>query len=82
MPATVISDDVQTAHAVKSCCSLVARVPRALNCWVVPGAMLEVDGNTPIEATVDVLRVVTPEMLPNVAVKVVVPKLAVAVAIP
>jgi hypothetical protein len=82
MPATVISDDVQTAHAVKSCCSLVARVPRALNCWVVPGAMLEVDGNTPIEETVDVLRVVTPEMLPNAAVTVVVPKLAVAVAIP
>ena len=44
--------------------------------------MLEADGNTPIDDTVDVLRVVTPEMLPNVAVMVVVPKLAVAVATP
>lgn len=80
--ATDGSDDVQAAHEVRSCWSLVSRVPKALNFWAVNGAILEVGGDTPIETTVDVAKVVIPEMFPKAAVMVVVPKLAVAVAIP
>ena len=46
----------------------------AVNCWVVPGAMLGgFAGSTEIDATGDVVRVTSPLMLPEVAVIVVVP---------
>jgi hypothetical protein len=69
--------DVHVANGVKTWVAPFARVAIALNCIVVPGAMLAgVDGVTTIEATCDVLRVVVPVMLLERAVIVVVPVLA------
>jgi len=54
-----------------------------VNCWLVPGAMLGLEGVTWIETRVAGLtvKVTEPEMLPEVAVIVVVPA-AIDVAIP
>lgn len=49
------------------------KVPVALNCWVVPTAMLWLAGVTAIDASAAVVNTVEPKMLPEVAVMVVEP---------
>jgi hypothetical protein len=67
---------------VRSCCGPLARVPDALNCCVVLGALLAAAGVTVIDATMEVLKDVNPEMLPSVAVMFVDPIFEVLVASP
>ena len=74
--ATPTFDELQTADAVKFCVVLSDKVPVALNCWVVPWAILGFAGVTAMESSVkDVtVRVVDAGLAPDiVAVIVVVP---------
>jgi len=82
MVATDESDEIQVADVVKSCELPLSRVPRAINCCAVFGAMLADAGETAIESTVDVINVVIPKMLPWVAMMVVDPKVMRDVARP
>jgi hypothetical protein len=66
--ATAVSNDDQIANDVRFCIALFARVPEAANCWVVPGAILSVDGDTAITVTEEVVSVVDPVMVPDTAV--------------
>jgi hypothetical protein len=81
--ATDVADELQVTEAVRSCVVLSENVPVAVNCWVVPRAMLGLVGVTAMETRVaDVTdRVVEPETLPDAAVIVAVPA-ATAVAFP
>ena len=82
--ATPVSDEVQVAHAVKSCCVLPAsdNVPVAVNCRVVSGAMLGgFNGVTLIDATGYLVSVVDPVTLPEVALIMVEPELMAGVAV-
>jgi hypothetical protein len=83
MVATATADELQVTDAVRSCVVLSEKVPVAVNCWGVPRAMLGFVGVTAMETRVaDVtVRVVEPEMPPEVAVIVAVPA-ATAVALP
>jgi hypothetical protein len=67
--ATESSDAPQVADAVRSCLVLSEKIPVAVNCFVVPIAMLGLAGVTSIEASVaDVtVRVALPEIDPDVA---------------
>ncbi len=68
------SKEVQVAQVVKVCEALFTNVPFAVNCCVVPGAMLGgFDGSIEIDATEEVVRVTSPLMLPELAVIVAVP---------
>lgn len=49
MEALAGTDEVQTTDVVKSCVVLSVYVPMAVNCWVVPAAMLGVTGVTAID---------------------------------
>lgn len=80
--AMVVIVDTHEAHVVKSCSMPLSRVPVALNCCVVCGAILTEAGVTAIAATVEVLNVVKPERPPNDAVTFVGPIFAVPVATP
>jgi hypothetical protein len=83
MVATASIDDDQAAHLVKSCTAPFARVPRAANCCVVPGAILGGgDGVTFMSATEETARVADPVMPPKAAVITVKPVVAAAVASP
>ena len=75
MVATDVTDELQVTNVVRSCVVLSEKVPVAVNCWVVPSAMLGLVGVTEMDTSVAVVtvRVVDPEMLPDVAVIVVVP---------
>ena len=68
--ATASSDDDQVTAAVRSWVEESVYVPIAVNCWVVPLAMVGSAGVTPIESrAADVtVRVVEPEIDPEVAV--------------
>ncbi len=84
-PTTAIpaSKEVHVAQVVKFCTVLSARVPMAVNCSDVPGAMLDGgDGFIAIDATGEVVSVVDPDMDPEVAVMVVEPIAVVVVARP
>jgi hypothetical protein len=77
--AIKVSDEAHVANDVKFCTVLSISVPKAVNCWVVPGAMHGgVVGITVIEATGDVVSVVDPVMLSEVAVIMVEPLVEVA----
>ncbi len=70
----LVSSEAQVAHMVRLCVVALSRVPVAENCRVVPGAILGgFDGSTEIDATEDVVRVISPLMLPEDAIIVVVP---------
>lgn len=73
--ATAAFDEAQVTCEVKSCIVLSEKVPVAVNCLVVPLATLGLEGVTAMDTRVaDVtVRVVLPEILPDVAVMVVVP---------
>lgn len=83
MVATASIDDDQAAHLVKSCTALFSRVPKAVNCCVVPGAILgEGDGVTFMSATEETVRVADPVIPPKAAVITVEPVVEAAVASP
>jgi hypothetical protein len=73
--ATDAVDEPQITAGVMSCVEPSEYVPMAVNRWVVPSAMRVLDGVIATETSVAgvTVRVVLPEMLPNVAVIVVVP---------
>ena len=81
--AIVVLDELQVTCVVISRVVPSEYVPVAVNCWVAPAAMLGLAGVTAIEDRVAAVtvRVVFPEILPEVAVMVAVPA-ATAVARP
>src|SRR5439155_20209435 len=82
--ATAVVDELQVTWAVRSCAVLSLKVPVAVNCRVVPFAMLGFVGVTAIEVRVAAVTVsvVFPETDPKVAVIVMVPAAATDVANP
>ncbi len=81
--AIAASDEVQIAHVVKFCEAPSAKVPVAMNCSDVPGAMLGgAGGATLIDATGDAVSMVDPDTPPKVAVIVAGPLFKVVVANP
>ena len=75
MMATVVSEELQATSAVRSRVALSEYVPVAVNCCLVPRAILGFVGVTSIETRVaDVTaRLVLPDLLPNAAAMVVEP---------
>src|SRR5690242_12738394 len=75
MVAAAALDDVHVTVVVMSCVLLSLKVPMAVNCFVVPTAMLEFAGVTAIETRVAevTVRVAVPLIPPDVAVMVEVP---------
>jgi hypothetical protein len=59
--ATPVADEDQVATVVKICCAESASVPVAVNCWVVPLAMLVVRGANVIDAKGEDLKVADPD---------------------
>ena len=76
--ATPVLDELQVADAVRSCVVLSEKVPVAVNCFVVPCAMLGLVGVIAMDKSVAgvTVKVVDPEMLPDAAVIVVDPAAA------
>jgi hypothetical protein len=70
MAATAAVDEPQVTDVVRFCVEPSEYVPVAVNCWVVPSAMLGLDGVIARETSVAgvTVRVVLSEMLPNIAV--------------
>jgi hypothetical protein len=83
--AILVFDELQVIDPVIFCVVLSAYVPIAANCCVAPAMILGVDGVTAMETNVDVcpdiVKVVEPEMRPDIAATLVVPAL-IAVARP
>ncbi len=73
--ATAVLDELQTTVVVRSCVVLSENVPVAVNCLVVPLAILGFAGVTARDTSValETVSVVEPEVLPDVAVTVVLP---------
>lgn len=71
--ATPGSDELHVTKAVKFCVAPSANVPVAVNCFVVPPAMVAVAGVTARVVTADDVREVEPDMVPKEAVTVTVP---------
>ncbi len=61
MVATPVLEEDQVATAVNVCSVLSISVPVAVNCWVVPLAMLGVSGVTEIVDTEDDVNVARPD---------------------
>jgi hypothetical protein len=70
MAATDAVDEPQVTAVVRFCVEPSEYVPLAVNCWVVPSAMLGKAGVIATETSVAgvTVRVVLPEIFPNVAV--------------
>ena len=49
--ATLVSDEVHVADAVRSIVLLSAYVPTAVNCWLVPEAIIELVGVIEMETS-------------------------------
>ncbi len=73
MVAIPVFDDNHVAHVVNDCVVVSASVPVAVNCWVVPLAMLALVGNTSMDDTVDDLNAADPDTPPYDAATVAVP---------
>jgi hypothetical protein len=73
--AIVVSDDAHVTDAVRFCVELSVYVPVAVNCCVVLSVMLGLIGDIAIDTSVAAVTVnpVEPEIVPIVAVIVVVP---------
>jgi hypothetical protein len=73
--ATAAADEFQVTAVVKFCVVLSEYVPVAVNCWVVPSAMLGLVGVTAMDTSVAevTVSVVEPDIPPDVAVIVVEP---------
>jgi hypothetical protein len=67
MAATAAADELQVTDSVRSCVVLSENVPVALNCCVVPGAMLGLAGVTAMETSVAgvTVTVVDPDISPH-----------------
>src|SRR5207245_10552326 len=67
--ATAVLDELQVTWVVRSCVVLSLKVPVAVNCWVVPFAMLGFVGVTAIEERVAfvTVSVVFAEVSPSLA---------------
>jgi len=78
--ATVVNEELQVTIAVMSWIVLSEKIPVAVNCLVVPSAMLGFVGSTSTDTSVAAVTVsvVLPEIPPNVAVIVVDPAAAAA----
>ena len=70
MVATPVLDELQITDAARSCVVLSVKVPVAVNCLVVPLAMLGLTGETAMDTSVAgvTVRVVVPAMFPAAAV--------------
>lgn len=79
--ATAVFEEVHVANGVKSWDAPPDKVPVAMNCWVVPTAIVGSTGVTAIDVTASRVRAAEPEMAPNVAMIAAEPT-AVAVARP
>ena len=74
MVPTDVTEELHVTDDVRFCVLLSEKVPVAVNCWVVPKATTVYVGVTAIDTSVGLtVRVVEPEMLPDVAVIIVVP---------
>jgi hypothetical protein len=75
MVATAAADELQVTAVVRFWVVLSEYVPVAMNCWFVPFAMLGLVGVTAMDTSVAgvTVRVVDPDVLPDVAVIVVEP---------
>jgi len=75
MAATDVAEEPHVTAVVRFCIEPSEYVPVAVNCWVVPSAMLGLNGAIAKETSVAgvTVRVVLPEITPNVAVIVVEP---------
>jgi hypothetical protein len=75
MAATVGTEDVQVTDVVKIAVVAFEYRPVAINCWVVPRAILGLTGVTAMDTSVAAVtvNVVLPEIVPAVAVIVVIP---------
>src|SRR3990172_3212222 len=64
MTAVAVSDELQVTTEVRSCVVLSEYIPVAVNCWVVPHAMLWFVGVTSMESRVAAVRdsVVLPDL--------------------
>jgi hypothetical protein len=73
--ATLVLEEFQATVSVRSCVVLSENVPVAVNCWVVPLAMLGLVGVIARDTSVAgfTVSVVEPDILPDDAVIVVVP---------
>ncbi len=58
--ATDVTEDNHVAQGVRSCSALFTSVPEAVNCCVVPLAMLALAGLTAIDVTGEEMRSATP----------------------
>ncbi len=58
--ATVLTEDIHVTQGVRSCLALFTSVPEAVNCCVVPLAMLALAGLTTIDATGEDMRSAVP----------------------
>ncbi len=78
MVATAGLLEAQVTCVVRFCVELSEKIPVAVNCWLTPLGVLGLAGVTWIDTKVALVtvRVVLPEMLPLLAVRVVVPVLA------
>lgn len=59
--ATPVVDEDHVATVVKFCGVESANIPVAVNCWVVPLAILALSGDKVIDATADELNVAEPD---------------------
>jgi hypothetical protein len=75
MAATDVADELQVTVVVRFCVDPSEYVPVAVNCWVVPSAMLGLDGVITRDTSVAgvTVSVALADMLPDVAVIVVEP---------
>jgi hypothetical protein len=79
--ATPVDDEDHVATVVKSCSVKSAKAPVAVNCWVVPFAILALSGDTAMDARGDDWKIADPAFPSYAAVIVVVPALT-ALAMP
>ena len=70
MDAKAGSVELHAACVVRSWTVLSVKIPVAVNCWLLPSAMLGLDGITPIDTSAAdvIVRVVLPEIVPDIAV--------------
>jgi hypothetical protein len=80
--AIAASDELQTAEFEKSCIAVFSRMPIAWNRLLVPGTVVTFEGVTASEARGETVATVEPLTVPEVAVMVAVPELAIALSTP
>ena len=84
MVATVVSEELQVTEDVRFCVEKSEYVPMAINCCFVPRAILGLTGVTAMDSSVAAVTVkcAVPEIVPDAAVIVIGPPMAIEVANP